>query len=296
MVSALVALLLTLASPAVAGPPMRRPCTSINGSKIDAAYCDAARPLAERVGSLIAAMTPAEKVTCLSVEKCRVPRLGVGMNWKEALHGLRYACVNDLKGRDDPLCPTSFPHAQLLAASWNRSLWGSVGAGISDEARAWYNIWLSGNSTTLSHSPNNALSFFAPDINLCRDPRWGRCLEVPSECPALTGEYAMQFIREMQRPDASGKYRKTLCNAKHWSVYDVEKGADHTAGAPNTYDPTTGWPEGGKVYSRGGFESVVSKQDLAETFWPQFRAASQGADLAGTMCTYSGEFHVYITL
>ena len=94
------------------------------------------------------------------------------MNWKEALHGLRYDCVGDVKGRTSPLCPTSFPHAQLLAASFNRSLWRAVGDAISDEARAWYNVYMSGDSPSLSGGPNDALSFFAPDINLCR----GECL------------------------------------------------------------------------------------------------------------------------
>ena len=140
--------------------------------KIAATYCDSSAPVAARVESLIGAMLPAEKIGCLGTKTCQLGRLGVGMNWKEALHGLRYDCVGDVKGRTSPLCPTSFPHAQLLAASFNRSLWRAVGDAISDEARAWYNVYMSGDSPSLSGGPNDALSFFAPDINLCR----GECL------------------------------------------------------------------------------------------------------------------------
>ena len=136
--------------------------------KIAATYCDSTAPVAARVESLIGAMLPAEKIGCLGTKTCQLGRLGVGMNWKEALHGLRYDCVGDVKGRTSPLCPTSFPHAQLLAASFNRSLWRAVGDAISDEARAWYNVYMSGDSPSLSGGPNDALSFFAPDINLCR--------------------------------------------------------------------------------------------------------------------------------
>ena len=174
------------------------------------------------------------------------------------------------------LCPTSFPHAQLLAASFNRSLWSDVGDRISTEARAWHNVWQSGKSATLTSNNRHALSFFAPDINLCRDPRWGRCLEVPGECPLLTGEYAMGFVHAMQQRSTDGKYFKTLANAKHFSSYDVEKGFDNLPGR-------TG---GGALYDRGGFNAHTSRQDMIETYWPQFRAAVAGAGLGGTMCSY----------
>jgi len=117
------------------------------------------------------------------------------------------------------------------------------------------------------------------------DPRWGRCLEVPSECPLLTGEYAMGYVGGMQARDKSGRYRKTICNAKHWSSYDVERGIDPSPG-PRSFDPANGWPEGGEQYNRGSFNAFVSEQDLAETYWPQFRAAVRGAELGGTMCSY----------
>lgn len=186
------------------------------------------------------------------------------MSWKESLHGLRFNCIPDLRGRTEPLCATSFPHAQLLAASFNRSLWRAVGAGIATEARAWYNVYLSGRSASLVGSGLTGLSnsFFAPDINLCRDPRWGRCLEVPGEDPFLTGEYAMAYVGAMQTRDPTGRFTKTLCNAKHWSAYDVEKGSVDDGRGP--------------TYNRGDFDARVSRRDLTETFFPQFRAAVAG--------------------
>jgi len=125
-------------------------------------------------------------------------------------------------------------------------------------------VWQDGKSTTMGSF--HALSFFAPDINLCRDPRWGRCLEVPSECPLLTGEYAMSFVRAMQQKSTDGKYFEVLANAKHFSSYDVEKGSDNSPGQ-------TG---GGAKYDRGSFNAYMSRQDMIETYWPQFRAAVQG--------------------
>ena len=118
-------------------------------------------------------MTPAEKVDALGTKTVSSERLGIAMQFKEALHGLRFPCVYDVASRKgEGLCPTSFPHAQLLAASFNRTLWSDVGDRISTEARAWHNVWQRGKSATLASNAFHALSFFAPDINLCRDPRF----------------------------------------------------------------------------------------------------------------------------
>ena len=96
----------------------------------------------------------------------------------------------------------------------------------------------------------------------------------------------MGYVGGMQAKDKSGRYRKTICNAKHWSSYDVERGIDASPG-PRSFDPANGWPEGGEQYNRGSFNAFVSEQDLAETYWPQFRAAVRGAQLGGTMCSYN---------
>ena len=105
---------------------------------LDEPWCDQSKPQAARVAAIIEAMLPEEKVDALGTKTVGSARLGVQMGFKEALHGLRFPCVYDLPGRTEGngLCPTSFPHAQLLAASFNRSLWADVGDQISTEVRA----------------------------------------------------------------------------------------------------------------------------------------------------------------
>ena len=253
---------------------------------IDAPYCNSSMPAAARAADLLTHMLPQEKFNCLSNHNCHLPRLGISIVWAESLHGLRRNCVRDVQGRDTAMCPTSFPHAQLLAASFNRTLWDAVGTGIGVETRAWYNTYLSGRAPSLMGSPP-ATSFWAPDINLCRDPRWGRCLEVPGEDPFLTGAYAQHYVRGLQtreekkleeRKEKTGEgeregfFTMGLANAKHWSVYNVETGA--------TNDGT------GDRYSRFSFNSYVTRRDLTETYFQQFRAAA-GAGLSGAMCSYN---------
>jgi hypothetical protein len=87
---------------------------------------------------------------------------------------------------------------------------------------------------------------------------------VPSECPLLTGEYAMSFVHSMQQRSADGKYFKTLANAKHFSSYDVESGTDNLPGKIG----------GGTKYIRTNFNGHTSRQDMIETYWPQVRNRS----------------------
>ena len=99
----------------------------------------------------------------------------------------------------------------------------------------------------------------------------GRGVEVPGECPFLSGEYAMQYVSAMQAEDENG-FVKAICNAKHFSSYDVEAGKDSEgAGAP---------------YDRGSFNASVANQDLTETYLHHFRTAVQGGGLRGAMCRY----------
>lgn len=235
--------------------------------RLSDAYCDSSIPISARLDDLIGKMTTTEKISCLTTKNCAISRLGIQAHFAEALHGLRYDCATDIQGRDDPLCATSFPHAQLLAASFNQSLWQTIGYSIATEARAFYNLWSSGAQSTSRY----AQSFFAPDINLCRDPRWGRCLEVPGECPVLTSQYAMGYVRGMQTTKKGSNFSMTVCMAKHWSAYDVENG----------------YTRNGTKYGRGYFNAAIPRRDLIETYWPQFRAAARGANLGGVMCSYN---------
>ena len=125
-------------------------------------YCNQQLPVDDRVDDLISRMNLYEKVSNLPSSNPGVPRLGVPPNrFGEALHGVLGGCSAILYNNNTG-CPTSFPHALLMAASFNRSLWKHVGRAISTEARAFDNL----------HQGSQALFRWAPDINLFRDPRW----------------------------------------------------------------------------------------------------------------------------
>ena len=125
-------------------------------------YCNQELPVDERVDDLIGRMTTYEKVSNLPSNNPGVPRLGVPPNhFGEALHGVLCGCTTTLYNNNTG-CPTSFPHALLMSAAFNRTLWKHVGRAISTEVRAFDNL----------NQGCNALFRWAPDINLFRDPRW----------------------------------------------------------------------------------------------------------------------------
>ena len=136
-------------------------------TKLDFPFCNTSLPIDQRVDDCVSRLTLDEKIGCMDSKGCIISRFGLEAGWKEALHGLRYPCARDVQGATEPVCASSFPHAQLLAASFNRTLWYSIGGAISTEARAFFNLYFTGKSASTWH----ALSFFAPDINLHRDPR-----------------------------------------------------------------------------------------------------------------------------
>ena len=162
-------------------------------------FCDGsgARSTDARVADLVGRLTAAEKTSLLGNTHGAqpVPRLGVpALPWGEALHGVVSHCYHEGEGGALSLCPTSFPHALLLAASFNRSLWAAVGDAVSTEARALNNL---GTSDDIGTGPYAPLMVWAPNLNPYRDARWGRGHEVgqlephahslrPSRTPLLT--------------------------------------------------------------------------------------------------------------
>eukprot|EP01084_Bolivina_argentea_P243622 408373_1 len=181
-----------------------------------------------------------------------IPRLGVPANiFNEALHGVNCNCGETYKGNTG--CATSYPHATLLGSTFNRSLWRTIGAAISTEARAFANQGITG------------LFFYAPDINLFRDPRWGRGQEVPGEDPFLTGQYVMEYSYNMQFGEDE-KYLKVVSTAKHYADYDQE---------------------GNYGTIRQAFNANVSMQDQVEYYWPAWRSAIQTGRVKSIMCSYN---------
>jgi beta-glucosidase len=189
-----------------------------------------------------------EKVSQLLYNAPAIARLGIPEYnwWNEALHGVARA------GN-----ATVFPQAIGLAATWDTSLMRRVATAISDEARAKHHDALRKGR----HGIYEGLTFWSPNINLFRDPRWGRGMETFGEDPFLTGRMAVEFIRGMQGDDPL--YLKTVATPKHFAV--------HSGPEPD----------------RHSFNAVVSERDLRDTYLPQFRVAVVEGHAQSVMCAYN---------
>lgn len=195
---------------------------------------------------LVAQMTVEEKMEQLRYEAPPIERLGVeGYNWwNEACHGVARAGV-----------ATVFPQSIGMAASFNPALVGEVADAISTEGRAKYNKSVQYGDRGIF----KGLTYWAPNINIFRDPRWGRGQETNGEDPFLTSAVGSAFIKGLQ---GDGEFYKATACAKHF--------AGHSG------------PEG----KRHGFDAKISKKDLAETYLPAFQKAVE-AGVAGVMGAYN---------
>src|SRR2546427_11230769 len=205
-------------------------------------------PFERRVADLLSRMTLEEKASQMQDVAPAIPRLGIpGYNWwNEALHGVARSGL-----------ATSFPQAIGLAATWDDSLIFRMATVISDEARAKHHEYV----RTGSRRRYQGLTFWSPNINLFRDPRWGRGQETYGEDPFLTGRLAVQFIRGMQGDDP--KYLKTVATVKHFAVHS------------------------GPEPERHSFDAVVSERDLRESYLPHFAAGTPEGGSYSLMCAYN---------
>ncbi len=229
-------------------------CASIGFSQIKAPgpvgplYKNPNLPLDLRVEDLVGRLTLDEKVKQMLYNAPAIDRLGIPAYnwWNEAIHGVARSGL-----------ATVFPQAIGLAASWDTSLMHRVATTISDEARAKYHEALRKGR----HGIYEGLTFWAPNINLFRDPRWGRGMETYGEDPYLTGRLAVAFVRGMQGDDPD--YLKTVATPKHFAVHSGPEPDRHT------------------------FNAVVSERDLLDTYLPQFRAAVIEGNAQSVMCAYN---------
>ncbi len=205
-------------------------------------------PIEKRVDDLLSRMTLEEKVSQLMNDSPAIERLGIPAYnwWNESLHGVARA------GR-----ATVFPQAIGIAATWDTNLMSRIATAISDEARAKYHEFVRRGK----HNIYQGLTFWTPNINLFRDPRWGRGMETYGEDPYLTGRMAVAFIKAMQGDDP--KYFKTIATAKHYAVHSGPEPLRHT------------------------FDAVVSERDLRETYLPHFEAAVREGGAGSVMCAYN---------
>jgi beta-glucosidase len=187
----------------------------------------------ELISKLISQMTLEEKVSQLSYTSAAIPRLGIPEYnwWNECLHGVARAGI-----------ATVFPQAIALAATFDEGLVEEVAGAISDEARAKYNEAIKQGN----RGQYWGLTFWTPNINIFRDPRWGRGQETYGEDPWLTGRIGSAFVRGLQGSDPENL--KTAACAKHFAVHSGPEKLRHT------------------------FDAVVSKRDLFETYLPAFKA------------------------
>jgi beta-glucosidase len=206
------------------------------------------KPLEVRLNDLVSRMTLDEKTGQMLYNAPAIDRLGIPAYnwWNEALHGVARS------GK-----ATVFPQAIGLAATWDTSLMRRVSTAISDEARAKYNYAIRNGR----HGIYEGLTFWSPNINLFRDPRWGRGMETYGEDPFLTGRMAVEFIKGMQGDDP--QYLKTVATPKHFAVHSGPEPDRHT------------------------FDAVVSERDLRDTYLPQFRAAVVEGHAHSVMCAYN---------
>ena len=203
---------------------------------------------AARAQALVAKMTLSEKIAQLQDDAPAIPRLGVPAYgwWNEGLHGLARGGF-----------ATVFPQAIGLAASWDPGLLQRVGTVVSTEARARYNAVGADNN----HGRYQGLTIWSPNINIFRDPRWGRGQETYGEDPWLTGRLAAAFIHGVQGDDPA--HPRAIATPKHFAVHSG--------------------PEPG----RHGFDVDVSPHDLEATYLPAFRAAVTQGHAGSVMCAYN---------
>ena len=205
-------------------------------------------PIETRVDDLVSRLTLQEKVLQMQNAAPAIERLGIPPYdwWNEALHGVARAGV-----------ATVFPQAIGLAATWDTSLMHDVADVISTEARAKNNEFLRNNQ----HARYEGLTFWSPNINIFRDPRWGRGQETYGEDPYLTARLGVEFVRGLQGNDP--RYFKVIATPKHYAV--------HSGPEPD----------------RHGFDATAYERDLRETYLPAFRATIVEGKAYSVMCAYN---------
>ena len=206
-------------------------------------------PLEERVEDLIGRLTVDEKISQTMMDSPAIERLGIEHYhwWNEALHGV---------ARNGTA--TVFPQAIGLAATWDTDLHQRIADTISTEARAKNNeVVAQGNGT----KKYQGLTLWSPNINIFRDPRWGRGQETYGEDPFLTGELAIAFVKGLQGDDPN--YLKTVATVKHYAVHSGPEPLRHR------------------------FDAVSSERDLWETYLPAFEAGIVDGGAMSLMSCYN---------
>ena len=211
-------------------------------------YLDPSLPVEQRVEDLVSRMTREEKASQMQDVARAIPRLGIPAYnwWNEGLHGVARSGM-----------ATVFPQAIGLAATWDTDLVYRVADVISTEARAKYNDAIQHGNTGRYYG----LTFWSPNINIFRDPRWGRGQETYGEDPFLTSRIGVAFVTGLQGDDP--RYLKTVSTPKHFAVHSGPETLRHRSDVP------------------------VSPHDFADTYAPAFRATINEGRAHSVMCAYN---------
>ena len=215
-------------------------------------FCDASLPIDERAKDAVGRMSLTEKIDALGTKQGPTPSLGLGKYdwWSEATSGV----ANGAHGADG--FHTHFAYPVTTGMAFNRSLWRVTGEAIGREARA------------LMNAGKAYSTLWTPVVNLARDPRWGRNVEVPGEDPFLTGAYAVEFIAGLQN-EQGGFLQASAC-CKHFVANELEK--------------TT--QKDGEEFDRRHDDAQVTERDLLDSYFPPFEACVK-AGVSGLMCSYN---------
>ena len=211
-------------------------------------YLNPALPVDQRVEDLVFRMTLEEKASQLVNQARAIPRLQVPEYdyWSEALHGVANEGI-----------ATVFPQAIALSATWDERLLHNVATVIGTEARAKHHEAIRQGR----HNIFEGLTFWSPNINIFRDPRWGRGQETYGEDPFLTAHMGIAFVTGLQGDNP--KYLRVVSTPKHFAVHSGPESTRHTADVP------------------------ISKHDEEDTYLPAFRATIVEGHAASTMCAYN---------
>ena len=211
-------------------------------------FQDASLSTDERVSDLVSRLTIQEKVSQLFNHSASIERFGIPAYnwWNECLHGVAAA------GK-----ATVFPQAIGMAASFDENMVFRIATAISNEARAKNNFFRKNNITSIY----TGLNFWSPNINIFRDPRWGRGQETYGEDPFLTSRMGVNFVKGLQGDNP--KYFKTIATAKHYAVHS------------------------GPEFTRNSDNVFVNDYDLYNTYLPAFKSLVKEANVQSVMCAYN---------
>ncbi|GMH94018.1 hypothetical protein TrST_g4049 [Triparma strigata] len=248
---------LLLASQAFAdekNPVLVNPCVDTDDF-VGADFCNVTLPLEARVADVLKRMTLQEKISALDSDTPAIESIGLNEYnwWSEASGGV------DTHGADDSNTKTTrFAFPITTGMSFNRTLWHATGAQIGREARA------------LMNAGKAWSTFWAPVVNLAREPRWGRNIEVSSEDPFQSGEYATSFVQGFQEAPEDPRYVQASACCKHFIANEME-----------------GSTEDGHEEDRQHVDSAVSQQDLMDSYMPPFQRCVEKGKVTSLMCSYN---------